>query len=546
MYLKNLLTGMSLLQIMFSSVVFAGDIAVNGNFSIKKGEVAELMATGSCADNSATKNFKWTIKEKIGDGVFSTEAIFYFYPQENWTEKSYHVNAVLYCNGAEERRKEVVVTIGDVGYKTLTVKRPLVPANCKGEIIESGLDINSNNILDSNEITSTNENFTEGKPLTREELVLMIKNKEDITSINTCKIKDMNNLFALKYWFSQDISGWNTGSVTDMHAMFMETIRFNSDIGSWDVSKVTDMSRMFSFSTFNRDIGDWDTSNVVNMHLMFEKAGNFNQDISSWNISKVTDMGGIFKDKTMFTDNYNAILNSWSSQNDIKHNLYFHGGDSLYSKDGEEARNRLINEFGWHIIDGGKLILDFDSNSSCNYRNSTNSCIKVKTDNSKLNLYLKHDDNPVIHIEHVRYTRYHNRIVNVKFLAFNDGSYSIFWTPYNQMTDDSVSMVRFNDSGEEIVPKKRLIGLGHAGFNPDVTLLKNNNFILDWCSRGDTRKLALFNNQGEKLNYFSHSQYSFLNSCRSQHAVITPFDDGGFNFVFDDYNQTFDNSGNPI
>ena len=136
--------------------------------------------------------------------------------------------------------------------------------------------------------------------------------------------------------------------------MFSRAGSFNQDISSWDVSDVEDMSGMFyaAFS-FNHDISGWNVSDVEDMNLMFYQAYSFDQDLSNWDVSDVNLMSAIFLGVTLSTENYDALLNSWS-QLSLKNDVSFHGGDSKYSDAAEDARNKLINDFNWTITDGGK------------------------------------------------------------------------------------------------------------------------------------------------------------------------------------------------
>jgi surface protein len=125
---------------------------------------------------------------------------------------------------------------------------------------------------------------TPQQPITKEELVTLITNGEDVTRVNTSQITDMSHLFRA--------TGESSGAQDS----------FNQDISGWDVSNVTDMSYMFggreiyhgqplgAATAFNQDISGWDVSNVTNMKGMFYGARSFtNQDLSRWNVSKVVD-----------------------------------------------------------------------------------------------------------------------------------------------------------------------------------------------------------------------------------------------------------------
>ena len=146
--------------------------------------------------------------------------------------------------------------------------------------------------------------------ISREELIVKLKDGEDVTEVNTSCITDMHDLFfnTFGFNFNQDISNWDVSNVTDMSWMFVEQDNFNQDISSWDVSKVTNMKGIFyKARAFNQDIGKWDVSNVTNMYGVFSDAQKFNQDISSWNVSNVTNMGRMFTS----TKSFNQDISSW-------------------------------------------------------------------------------------------------------------------------------------------------------------------------------------------------------------------------------------------
>lgn len=169
---------------------------------------------------------------------------------------------------------------------------------------------------------------------------------------NVSNVTNMNNMFSLAYFFNQDISSWDVSNVTNMTNMFREAITFNQDISGWNVSNVTDMSWIFyNADAFNQDISSWDLSNVTDMQLMFYSADSFNQDVSTWDVSNVTDMTSMFDNSGVSTDNYDNILIGWSSQT-LQSNVPF-GADGLNYCWGANARQSLIDTYGWIITDGG-------------------------------------------------------------------------------------------------------------------------------------------------------------------------------------------------
>jgi surface protein len=207
---------------------------------------------------------------------------------------------------------------------------------------------------------------------------------EDIGSWDTSSVTDMRYMFFSNSSFNQDIGSWDTSNVTNMSSMLLGTSIFNQDIGDWDTSHVTSMSKMFSVAyAFNQDIGDWDTSavtgsmyhmfynarsfnqdlsswdmsGVTNMASMFKSADVFNQDLSPWDISSATELTGIFSNAALSTENYDAILNGWSTLDDgetaIPSDMSFSAGETTYSFDGSDARDLLTDTYGWDITDGG-------------------------------------------------------------------------------------------------------------------------------------------------------------------------------------------------
>ena len=175
---------------------------------------------------------------------------------------------------------------------------------------------------------------------------------KDISSWDVSKVTNMCAMFCDASLFNQDISTWDVSSVTDMSYMFNRASYFNQNISSWDVSAVTNMGGMFNTTVFNKDISSWDVSSVTNMSGMFE-GSQFNQDLSNWDVSKVTDMASMFHSVKLSSAFYNNIIISWASKT-LKNSVVFDGGTSTYSSGAAaNARQNIINNYGWAITDGG-------------------------------------------------------------------------------------------------------------------------------------------------------------------------------------------------
>lgn len=176
---------------------------------------------------------------------------------------------------------------------------------------------------------------------------------QDIGNWDVSNVTDMSYIFRGTLNLNPDISRWNVSKVTNMSYMFADARGFNQDITQWDVSSVTDMAWMFfDAKVFNQNISGWNVANVVNMREMFFGASIFNQNIGSWNVSSVYVMDKMLDDTSLSTDNYNALLNGWSSQ--VLHgNLYFGAGTTKYSASSQAARDALTGIYGWTVTDGG-------------------------------------------------------------------------------------------------------------------------------------------------------------------------------------------------
>lgn len=201
---------------------------------------------------------------------------------------------------------------------------------------------------------------------------------QNISGWNTQSVQNMRSMFATNRAFNQPIGSWNVANVRNMSAMFSHAANFNHDISAWNVANVTDMSYMFkSAAYFNQPIGSWNVSRVENMAAIFNGALRFNQDLNNWNVENVTTLAAAFE----FTRNFDKPLNNWKirnvrdltgvfasalkfskasysttligwSEQDVQPNVNL-SATVQYSAQAAAARNKLIQEKGWTIVDWG-------------------------------------------------------------------------------------------------------------------------------------------------------------------------------------------------
>ena len=179
---------------------------------------------------------------------------------------------------------------------------------------------------------------------------------QNIGNWDVSSVTSMIFMFGNTYSFNQNLYNWNVSNVTNMAGMFRCSSTFNQDIGNWDVSSVTDMCYMFNgASTFNQNLGNWDVSSVIDMRDMFNAAAFFNQDIGNWNVSSVLTMDEMFSGISLSTTNYDNLLIGWA-QLTLQNGVTFDGGNSKYnSSSAADARQSIIDNYSWLIIDGGQI-----------------------------------------------------------------------------------------------------------------------------------------------------------------------------------------------
>ncbi len=170
------------------------------------------------------------------------------------------------------------------------------------------------------------------------------------------------------------IETWEVGHVTDMSNMFEHARQFNQDISDWNTSNVTNMEYMFtSANLFNQPINSWNVGKVTSMEAMFVNALSFNQNIGEWDLRSITNLQNMFAGGVIPRTTYDAILQGWATpildENTnqavprVKNNIVFHAGNSQFTvnSNAQIARNTLINNFNWTIIDIGSTTVPSDT-----------------------------------------------------------------------------------------------------------------------------------------------------------------------------------------
>lgn len=144
----------------------------------------------------------------------------------------------------------------------------------------------------------------------------------------------------------------------DIHLSYMfygcPSLKGNDTMAQWDLSQITmSAPSMFSGATlFNQPIGDWDVSNLRYLDKMFENATSFNQNLQNWDIGRVENMDAMFDGSGISILNYDRILNAWSSLPTLVNNIKL-GAANINYCNGLEARQELIDTYGWEITDAG-------------------------------------------------------------------------------------------------------------------------------------------------------------------------------------------------
>jgi surface protein len=195
---------------------------------------------------------------------------------------------------------------------------------------------------------------------------------QNINYWQVSRVNNMRNMFGSANSFNGDLSNWNVSNVTNMNYMFSGASSFSGDISNWSVSSVKSMINMFSGAfVFNQDISSWNVHGVTSMSYMFYNASSFNRDISNWDVRNVTNMSYMFDYSRLSRPNYDALLKGWSTQA-VQQGVTF-GAVGIAYCEGQDARQYLIDTYGWRITDRG---LDCTIDDT-NFYQAINTCLST-------------------------------------------------------------------------------------------------------------------------------------------------------------------------
>ena len=109
---------------------------------------------------------------------------------------------------------------------------------------------------------------------------------------------------------------------------------------------------------------------------MFLEATSFDQNLGNWNIENVTKLNNFLEDPSCHLKNYDLTLKGWSEQN-LKTDINFHGGTSQYCE-ASDARQLIIDTYGWTFTDGGKLPFCGEDNDADGVLDQNDVCLNTR------------------------------------------------------------------------------------------------------------------------------------------------------------------------
>ena len=145
----------------------------------------------------------------------------------------------------------------------------------------------------------------------------VVKNKMNLSALNTSKVKNMSNMFFNAQIPSVSLSGLDCSEVTDMEAMFMNARISQIDLTGLRTSKLTSMGSMFEGCQIkdNLDLSGFNTEKVTSMSSLFKNCTATNICLASFKTSNVTDMSSMFEGCSKLTSLDLTTFNTENVQN---------------------------------------------------------------------------------------------------------------------------------------------------------------------------------------------------------------------------------------
>lgn len=172
---------------------------------------------------------------------------------------------------------------------------------------------------------------------------------------------------------SLSVNGWDISGLSDFEGMFAGMTSLEEIVGLEAFiftvpNNMNGFKQMFQSSpNANFNVSNWVLPLNARCERMFDNCDSFDRNLSNWNVENVTNFNGFISNSNgLSTSNYDSTLIGWeqSLQNaypngaGYPHNISINFGGSKYSYEARQARQSLIDTFGWTIVDGGEAVRD--------------------------------------------------------------------------------------------------------------------------------------------------------------------------------------------
>ena len=101
---------------------------------------------------------------------------------------------------------------------------------------------------------------------------------------------------------------------------------------------------------FNAPISGWNTSSATAYNEFAFGAASLDQNFGNYNMENATLISNMFRDSGLSVENYSNTLIGWASQN-LQPNLTLRSRGLRYNLAGQDARQYIINNFNWTILE---------------------------------------------------------------------------------------------------------------------------------------------------------------------------------------------------